>query len=195
MKAAQKIIALVCSCAILIFMFTACAEKQEKDENSTSSKYSLDIVALASSGKIPEIPFTLGSSVDEIVSFYKKQLENDDMAYELVESQDGDNTVLDYGSYAYYYDTEQKANGIKGITSVDTVFGFAVGSVIMLDDVKQALGENYTESVPTSKDLFFLPGEAPQGAKMLYVNAGDNVLKLFFFNNYLSAASLFNSDF
>ncbi len=186
----KKVLSIILSVLLIFAVFTACEKVDHKENNSVSSKPSVMLSELASSGKIPEMQFGIGAGVDEVKKHYQDQMASDPYAPELLEYTVDEYTKLDLGSYAYYYETDNKAGGIVGVTAVDKAFGFSM-NLAMLEDVKAAAGEDAVETLTTDAELFFLPGGTPEGAKKIYLNAGDYELKLFFFNGYLAAVSLF----
>lgn len=185
----KKLLSVILALVLVLALFTAC-EKVDHKENLTSSKQTVELANLASNGKIPEMQFGIGAKVDEVKKYYNDQFENDPFAMELVEYEVGEYTKLDLGAYAYYYETNNLEGGIVGVTAVDSAFGFAM-NLTLLEDVQAAAPSDAVLTLATAKELFFIPGGAPEGAQMLYLNAGEYGLKLFFFNGYLSAVSLF----
>ena len=186
----KKILTLVLSFVMIFTFFTAC-NNREIEEEPISSMKEVAIINKAKDGKIPEIQFGIGASVKEVKDYYTAAFESDPNATELVESKAGEYAKLDLGSYAYYYLAEDEEAGIVGVTSVSTAFGFSTGTVTSIEDVKSAVKDDTVETITTEDELFFLPGTPPEGAKKLYYMAGDYELKLFFFNDYLTAVSLF----
>lgn len=187
----KKLISIIMALVLVLALFTAC-DKVDHKENQTSSEQPTNTLEnLAANGKIPEMQFGIGAKVDDVKKFYNDKFENDPNSMELVEYEVGEYTKLDLGAYAYYYETDNKAGGIVGVTSVDTAFGFTM-NLALLEDVMALVSNDAVLTLTTADDLFFLPGGAPEGAKKLYINTGEYELKLFFFNGYLSAVSLFD---
>ena len=186
----KKLLSVILALMLVLALFTAC-EKVDHQESPTSSKPTVELASLASSGKIPEMQFGIGAKVDDVKKYYNDLFENDPNALELVEYEVDEYTKLDLGAYAYYYETDNKAGGIVGVTSVDTAFGFTM-NLSLVEDVKAAAPADAVLTLTTADDLFFIPGGAPEGAQKLYINTGEYELKLFFFNGYLSAVSLFD---
>ena len=186
----KKILSLILAALMLFVVFTGCEKVEDKDNSSVASKPTVQLVELASKGKIPEMQFGIGAGVDEVKEYYNNQIANDPQAAEVLEYTVDEYTKIDLGAFAYYYETENKEGGIVGVTSVDKAFGFSM-NLALLEDVLAVAGENAVETLATDSELFFIPGGAPEGAKKIYLTAGEYELKLFFFNGYLTAVSLF----
>ena len=187
----KKLLSVILALVLVLALFTACEKVDHKENTSTSSKQTVALETLAAAGKIPEMQFGIGATVDEVKKYYKDQFENNPNALELVEYEVDEYTKLDLGAYAYYYETDNKEAGIVGVTAVDTAFGFTM-NLTLVEDVKAAAPADAVLTLTTADDLFFIPGGAPEGAQKLYINTGEYELKLFFFNGYLSAVSLFD---
>ncbi len=193
MKATNKFICVLLAAVLTVTGFSGCADSGEGESSIGSSSYSVDVKGLATEGKIPEVTFALGSSVDEAVKHYQDAFAADNQNPEIVITEEDGNTEISVGAYSYFYKTERKAEGISAISVVDTAYGFYSGSVTMMQDVKSAIDAEPAETEPTAEDVFFLPGSPPSGAKMLTYTFGGNVLKMIFYNNYLSAVFLYDS--
>lgn len=188
---------LACMFLAVALLFSCCAcgeDKKTNGESSTSSAYAVDIAALASGGKIPEIKFGLGTSVAELKEKFADTIEPGSEIDGLTETQ-GEKTVwLDGGSVLFCYEKEKLANGISYIVAREYAYNFSMGGVYTPDDIIEAMGsQSFERSAITEDDVFFMPTTPANSEKVRYVT-GQNVLTFVFVDGMLSAVTLYNPE-
>ena len=191
--------------------FCACKKEESKtDTFSGGNDHSVEVAKLASAGRIPEVEFMLGDSVDAVkdalfqISAGMTHEEFCDSMREAGYEPDGteyngyvEETALEGHTVMASLYNEESANsvycmytsskpdaGISAIAVVGEVYGFDGNTVI--EYVKNAVGEEYTESEAKS-DLYFLP--KGEGATCLTYELGVHKLELYFsqYNTFVAA--------
>lgn len=191
----MKKLASVMLAFVLLLSCCACGENSsENSASGTSSAYAVDIAALASGGKIPEIKFGLGTSVEELKQKFADTIEPGSEIDGLTETQ-GEKTVwLDGGSVLFCYEKEKQENGISYIVAREYAYNFSMGGVYMPDDIIEAMGnQSFERSAITDDDVFFMPTTPANGEKIRYVT-GQNVLTFVFVDGMLSVVTLYNPE-
>lgn len=214
MKRAFSLLLAFCMC----FSFCSCKKENEKtDTYSGGSEHSVDVVKLASAGRIPEVEFMLGDSVDAVKDAlfqisagmsHEKFCENmreagfepDGTEYEgyVTETAVEDHTIMaslyneDNASSVYcMYTTSKEDSGISAIAVVGEVYGLDGNTII--EYAKNAMGMEYLESKADS-DFYFLP-KGDDGAVCLSYELGAHKLELYFSNyNTFVAAVLYDTN-
>lgn len=198
-KAIRKIGAALLA-AVMLFGLAACGNK-EPENTDTSSKttvsHSVDVMAEAKAGKMKGTDVYIGQSIDEVKKLYyygeddapvTSLASGDEEPLELSITEGETMVRMATGQVDYYYRKSMEDKGISMIVSMVDCYGFEAG-ITMPDDVKNAIAEEGTESVPTEDDLFFLP-EVPSDCLRLTYTAGSRQLDFYFVDEFLSAVTL-----
>lgn len=189
----KKVLSLVL-CFVLALCFTACADSQKNDTEKISSvkplEHSMDILAYAENGEIPEVPFKVGTEVEKVKKEFMDHVESGSEIHEL-EISEGEKTVwLDGGNMMFCYEKANVDSGVSVIIAREYAYDFSLGGVYDTDDVITAVAkEDYKLEKATSKEAFFLP-VIPDTAKCLSYSAGNYTLRFIFIDDYLSAVTL-----
>ncbi len=191
-----KLTALFLVC-LLLFSICGCAssEKKDKDLESVSSlPHTMNILGNAERGKIPEVPFDLGTSVQTVKDDFLKHIESGSEIVGL-EISEGDKTVwMEGGSMIFCYEKAKEDAGISVLVAQEYAYDLSLGGVYAVDDVIAAVGaEEYTRAATNYEDAFFLP-IIPEGSECLTYKAGEYVLRFIFIDGYLSAVTLTNPE-
>ena len=208
----MKRITSVVMALILLIALCAC---NNSDKNNIKVDHSVDVAKLAREGRIPEVEFIIGDSVDGVKdSLFQISagMSHDDFVANMQEAgyaADGSEyssyiniieangrTILsaaDNKNNAVYcmYNTENAESGIGAIAVIGDAYGFSGNTE--LDYVKGSINEKFIESKAQS-DQSFLP-KSDDGAICLTYELG--VYKLeFYFSSYntLSATVLYNTE-
>ncbi len=172
----------------LILGFSACGKAEIPSDSG------IDIEYYANLGKIPECEYNLGTdaaSLREALTAYAESEEGQDGYFDITESDDG-TVCMQTGSYKYYYNSENEADGITAIASFDTAYGFETGEVIVT--VKEALsGVNYTEEEVNDDNAFFL--FVPIEGTVIRCEYEKNTVLFVFEDNALCAVAVCRNDF
>ena len=198
-KAIRKIGAALLA-AVMLFGLAACGNK-EPENTDTSSKttvsHSVDVMAEAKAGKMKGTDVYIGQSIDEVKKLYyygeddapvTSLASGDEEPLELSITEGETMVRMATGQVDYYYRKSMEDKGVSMIVSMVDCYGFEAG-ITMPDDVKNAIAEEGTESVPTEDDLFFLP-EVPSDCLRLTYTAGSRQLDFYFVDEFLSAVTL-----
>lgn len=175
-------------CFAFILSFAACGGKK------TDSRGEID--KLAAKGEIPEYEVKLGSTAEFALKHYEdlsKEQNNEDL---ILSEYEGSTAVnLMNGVQSFYY---EKQHADKGISVVAVTGGYAygleLGNTTTKNDVLKKLAADYTEQPATADDLFFLPGTM-EGAKVITANFDNIKLEFFFFDDFLSAVCLTDTNY
>lgn len=147
-------------CLSLIFVFTGCGDNNKENVDN------IDLEYYAKIGKIPELDYALGedpqSIEDELSALapIKEELPNEqehnhevtEFYFEKIEGEK--NVLLDNGVAGYYYNKNNKKNGVSLIVNYDTSFGFEIGTVSV--EIKNALKDyKFTEKDVNEDNAFF----------------------------------------
>ena len=192
--------------------FCSCKKAEpETDTYSGGSDHSVDVAKLASAGRIPEVEFMLGDSVEAVKDAlfqisagmtHEKFCENmreagyepDGSEYDgyVTETAVEDHTIMaslyneDNASSVYcMYSPSKESSGISAIAVVGEVYGFDGNTVI--EYVKNAMGLEFKESKADS-DFYFLP-KGDDDAVCLTYELGVHKLELYFshYNTFVAA--------
>ncbi|MBR3593869.1 MAG: hypothetical protein IKL44_04250 [Clostridia bacterium] len=176
----------------LMFSFAACGEKK----TSYTDKGDGTIDKYAKEGKIPEYEVSLGSSHDAIVEYFDalaEEQDNEDL--HMVENEGNVAVNLANGVQSFYYEKEHKDKGAAVfIVTGDTAFGLEIGTSVTKSDVTKKLSADYTVAEATADQLYFLPGTIG-GAEILSASFDNIRLDFFFFDGFLSAISLTDTEY
>ncbi len=191
----QKIICLALA-VTLIAGLCGCQPKEKKEPLSSvsSMSHSINILARAEQGEIPELPFALGTSVATVKDTFMDYVPKGSEIYELGVSE-GEKTVwLQGGSTIFCYEKEKESLGISVLVAQEYAFDLSMGGVYAIDDVIAAVGtENFTRATATYQDAFFLP-VIPEGSECLTYTAGRYQLKFIFIDGYAAATVLIDPE-
>ena len=199
---------------VLSMCFAFCSCKNEVDKTDTysgGSDHSVDVVKLASSGRIPEVEFLLGDSVEAVknelfqLSAGMSHEEFCDNMREAGYEPDGseysgyvtETSVDDHTVMASLYN-EDTASSVYGLYSDDNVDAGIAAIAVVVEDygydgntvieyVKNAMGEKYIEEKADSKFYFLPKGE--DNATCLTYKLGVHKLELYFsqYNTFVAA--------
>ena len=182
-------------CACMVFLLSACAEKEEK----TKTEHSVDVEYYAKIGQIPEHTYHLGADADEMEEAFEEEderneenAENDPDAhlhsvYGLMERDDY--SILSYNGANYYFKDDGK---ISAIVSLDDAYGFKIGQ--LSPEIKKALSKFETEEKKGTEDvIFFLP--AAESYTYFEYKFGENTVIFTFQNNALCAVALVGANY
>lgn len=185
-------------CCFIVLTFTSCGEKKK---NNTSK---IDLEYYAKMGIMPEAEFPLGNDIDEVISklskqsqeFENKQTESDDDTHSetafIFEVTEGEkNVLIDNGVINYYYNKDNKQNGISYIVNYDTAFGIEIGTLI--SEVQNKLsGYDLKSEKMTENEVFFAPYIMDGSVCKLRIK---NVAFMFVFQeNELVATAMYDTD-
>lgn len=179
--------------AVLVLTLVGCAETE--DEGNLSSvkplEHSLNILALAEQGQIPEIPYKLGHDIEDLKNTFMTHIDEGSEIIELGVNE-GEKTVwLEGGSMTFCYEKAKKEKGISVIVAHEYAYDFAMG-VYDADDIIYAVGsEEYERGETTDDDAFFLPA-IPENSECIKYKAGEYDLRFIFVDGFLGAVSLTN---
>lgn len=193
----KKLFSLFLCCAIVLTL-TACGEKKK---NNTSE---IDLEYYAKTGIMPEAEYNLGSDAEDVISKLSKQKEdfdkgqmqetNDDHSetafiFEVTEGEK--NVLIDNGVINYYYNKDNKQNGISYIVNYDTAFGIKIGTLI--SEVQNKLSDYDLKSEKMAEnDVFFAPYIIDGSVLKLRIK---NVEFMFVFQeNELIATAMYDTD-
>ncbi|MEE1026846.1 MAG: hypothetical protein U0L55_07570 [Acutalibacteraceae bacterium] len=183
-------------CFALCLSVVAC-NKQEDETPVTSVKplaHSVNIVAYAEKGEIPEIPYKLGHSVDDLKETFMNHVESGSEITELIVDEGENDVWLDGGSVIFCYEKANKENGISVIIAKENAYDFSMGGVYDANDIIDAVGlENFERSEATDEDTFFLP-VTPENCECIKYEIGDYVLRFILIDGYVSAVTLIDPN-
>ena len=193
----KKILSRVLAAAILL-SFAGCGEKENEEAKTSSGPktytHSVNILAYAENGEIPEIPFKLGESIETVKTEFKDTVpvgsEFEDLAI-----TEGEKTVQMDGGYAmFFYEKENASKGIGVIVAKEEAYKLSMGEVYRTEDVIEMIDStDYKKETATDADVFFLPGD-PSIYECLTYKAGNYILKFIILKGYVSAVTLTNPE-
>lgn len=190
----MKIKAIVSLILVLILTFACCGCADDGEDSTVTSvaplKHSVDILAIAKKGQIPEVPYKLGHDIDDLKATFMDHVESGSEIYELA-VQEGENTVrLLGGNVTFCYEKANAANGISVIVAQEYAYDFALGGVYDAEDIIHAVGsEDYTRAAATDDDVFFMFA-TPENCECITYTAGEYLLKFIMVDGYLSVVTL-----
>lgn len=195
----KKIVSIIL-CFVFIFSLAACGK--EKASNSSN----IDLEYYAKLGKMPETDFTLGDDIDEVIKKLTDKQEQFDNEHEedLDHSHDHNqadfifnvtegekNVLIDNGAINYYYNKDNKKNGISFIVNYDTAFEFEIGTLI--SEVEENLtGYELTEEEPNEEEIFFV--SYITDASVLKTQINDVAIIFVFQENMLFATAMYDTN-
>lgn len=187
----------------IAFSFVACGKgDNSSDTSDTVADKSSEVAAAVESGKIPEMKFALGGSIDDLSDHY------DNLEKQMNEAHTGEGHVhtdsdimlnvskgelsvtYEIGEEKYYYERAKRDNGISVVCSLSDAFGFAQGT--LKSDIEAALPSLELSSLQAGEDeLYFVPLAE---AIILRYKKGAMQLDFYFNNNELVATVLRNTE-
>ncbi len=174
--------------AIMLLSFAACGKKAES-KSGEIDKY-------AKNGEIPEYGVKLGSSAESVVEYYNTLATEQDNADLILTQYEGNTAVnLMNGVQSFYYEKQYADKGVSvfAVTGGEA-YGFELGNTTTKSDVLEDLAAEYTEATATAEQLYFLPGTV-DGAEVITCNFDKIRLEFFFFDDFLSAVCLTNTEY
>ena len=194
----KKLISLVL-CFVMIFCFASC----KKDDNKNS--VNVDLEYYAKLGKIPEAEFTLGDNVDDVID----KLTDKQTQYESEHGEDPDhshdhnqadfffnvtegdkNVLIDNGTVNYYYNKNNKKNGIAYIVNYDTAFELEIGALI--SEVQEYFkGFEFTQEEANEENVFF--ASYITDGTVLKTEIDGVVIMFVFLENQLYATAMYDT--
>lgn len=191
----MKTVKLLSVAIAVLFSLTLCGCDKAKDgENETQSntqeQYSVNILAYAQKGQIPEVPFALHTAVDEVKTGFKDTLPEGSEIEDLLVTEGAETVWLDGGNVIFCYEKAKSENGISVLVAKENAYNFSLGGVFTADDVISAVAsKDYVRTAATENDAFFLP-VIPENCECITYTAGNYVLRFIFTDDYLSAVTL-----
>lgn len=191
----KRIIALLLAVSF-IFCLSACKKDSSNGENS---EYAIDINYYLNLGQISEAKYNLGADPDDIEKAAEKQNEEHDHT-----GGDGHEGIITYEDYngkeayivdGFYYcfESGKEDDGISCIIGTDTVFGFVVGEASKYE-INAALSKMNPENITSNEEDFFYMPFAMENIDTVVCKNGEKVLKFYFEEDILIAASLYNES-
>lgn len=188
-------------CLVLLFSFAACGKKDKKNNDAVDLEY------YAKVGQIPEIPYKLGTKCDkvekELSDKYEEYLANDpenspdhdhdhyaeDTYFEIVD--EGDYFFINGGSCYYFYQKNEKNDGISCIVTFGDAFGFKMSTFIY--EIKNAMPSvEFKEEDITEGMLFF--DENLSDGTVLYTEFNGVTVMFVFLEGELYATAMYKTD-
>lgn len=185
-------------CFVIVLSFSAC-----KDKKNTNT-LNVDLEYYAKLGKMPEAEFTLGDEVDDVVakltdkqnSFDSEHKDDEDHSHNHDQAEfifnviEGEkNVLIDNGVINYYYNKNNKDNGISYIVNYDTAFGIEIGAII--SEVQKYLsGYELKEEELTDENVFFASYIA--NGTVLKTEIKDVAILFVFQENQLFATAMYD---
>ncbi len=187
-------------CLAVCVGVAACGNTPSNDDDSEISitevvKHSTPVSQSVRDGVIPESAVRLGMPVDDAKAALNALAEG------------GEDAGSDYysetarGSYKrlfcegnhFYYDPQNKDNGITAIVFFADSYDFRIG-IDLMDVVMASVDMEGTEYTPDGDELFFIPGGQDGKYTAVYYTSGSIRLDLVFYDSFLSAAFLRDTD-
>lgn len=195
----KRIIALML-CLAIMFSLAGCGEKGDENNSSNIGAETIRIRSDLKEGKIPELPLALGCDISEA----KKALNALEKLPEGAEPEEGytyydtrtrgDSVRIGCEGNFYYYNQSKYSNGISAMVTFSDAFGFSIG-IDMLSDITAAIPQDGTVYSPTADELYFTFGEPDLNKyQAVYYTEGTNRLDFIFYDSYLSAVLIWNTE-
>ena len=175
----KKIFALILA-LLMVVSFGACGEKE-----TPKSQAELD----AEKGILSGVHFALGTSGDEIIRYYKAEIEKngEESDYLQTGNFDGYSSITTLGDI-YYFEEGKEGEGALFSASFAKVWDYEIG-ISMKDEIKEQLAGETEEYTATEEQLFFFPS-FEENCEVLAVKCGEYKLSFYFVNGFLAASSL-----
>lgn len=180
-------------CFALVLSMSACNKQEEDNSPVTSVKplaHSVNIVAYAEKGEIPEIPYELGHSVADLKETFMNHVESGSEITELIVDEGENDVWLKGGSMIFCYEKSNEEKGISVIIAQENAYDFSMGGVYDAEDIINAVGlDSFERAEATDEDTFFLP-ITPENSECIKYEIGDYVLRFILIDGYVSAVTL-----
>ncbi len=196
---------IICSVLCLIFVFGlfGCSKKEGNDNQPQSTNNLSSAVAEAvAEGKIPEMKFGLGDSIDELKDYYdetynKLEEEHQEGGHVHSESdvllnisQGNLSVTYEIGGEKYYYERAKRPKGISVTCSLTDAFGIKHGT--LKNEVEATLCDLELKSLAAGEDeLYFVQLTE---ALILRYKENNHTVDFYFSNNVLVATVLRDTD-
>lgn len=189
---------------VFVFSFAGCGNGDETDTSSVASR-AAEIEEYIKKGSIPEIPFAVGTDVDDVEDYYNDMMEqleaehsddeghihsDDDIYFEVTKGNLS--VTMDTGKMKYFYEKAKKSKGVSVILTFEDAFGFEV-MYTTKNDIEEALsGLSGKTLSATEDDLYFLSYASE--AIILRYEIDRYRLDFYFDDNTLMATVLQNTE-
>lgn len=196
----KKLFAILLTFALLV-SFAGCGDKTKKNNDDVDLQYYAKI------GQIPEVEYKLSAKCDkvekELSDKYEEYLANDpenspdhdhdhyaeDTYFEIVD--EGDYIFINGGSRFYFYQKNEKKDGISCIVTFGDAFGFKMGTFIY--EIKNAMPSiEFKEETITEGMLFF--DEYLSDGTVLSTEFDGVTVMFVFLNGELYATAMYKTD-
>lgn len=177
----------------LIFALVGCGEDTPEKTNSKATvSHSINILAFAEKGEIPEVPFGVGTAIDKVKSGFKATINPASEIEDLIIDEGATTVWMDGGNSMFCYEKANEAAGVGVIIAKEYAYDLSLGGVYTLDDVIELVGsEDYKRAAAIEADAFYLP-VLPETAECVSYTVGSYVLKFIAIDGYLSAVTITN---
>lgn len=192
----KKILALII-CFTVLLTFAGCNNDSKKNSSE------IDLEYYAKHGSIPELKYSLGYDVTKAEEELSGLLpengthpgddthdhDKTEFYFERVEGEK--NILLDNGTAGYYYNKENKKNGISLMVNYEKSFGFEIGTISV--EIRNALKDyKFTEEVVTENNAFFADYIA--NGTVLKTEIDEVVIMFVFQENELFATAIYDKN-
>lgn len=185
----KKIVALLLS-LVLCVGFCGCAAKQPKD--NTDNGNGVDLSAVLSSGKIPELAVTLGASEQDLKTLHNYSADASGETGFYI-SDEGEYTRYLTDAAEYYIINAKNTDGVSAIVCLETACGLHCNAFEKPEDVKGAFPSiEFTEAELTEDEKFL--STSVEGAKALVYSEGSRRISFIFLDEQLINVILTDTD-
>lgn len=188
-----KKILLIITAFCFTFALSGCGEAStDKTSSQSAPSHSVNILAFAEKGEIPEVPFGVGTAIDKVKSGFKDTIEPGSEIEDLIIDEGATTVWMDGGNSMFCYEKANESAGVGVIIAKEYAYDLSLGGVYTLDDVIELVGsEDYKRATATEADAFYLP-VLPETAECVSYTVGSYVLKFIAIDGYLSAVTITN---
>lgn len=175
--------------ALLLVCLCGCGDKAKKSE------LEVDIEYYAGIGQMPESEYALSADIAQFEKLAQESAEstehNHDAVYYEIEDM-GENSCIYAGQFLYYYENDEKEDGVACIVSYDGGYGFEAATVsVEIRDTLADAGYTAEERDAEQDDTFFLP---KGNFTCLEYDFDERTVKFIFEDNLLTACLLADED-
>lgn len=198
----KRLISLILCMLLIVSALSACTPGKKDDDSgdSSSTTSTVKIKSDLKDGKIPELPFALGTDVEEAKNLLNAlenlpENANPEEGYTYYSTKiSGDVVRLSCEGNLYYYNQSNASKGISAMATFTDAYGFSIG-IDMLSDITAAVRQKGTVYTPTADELYFLFGE-PDLSKYqaVYYTEGDYRVDFILYDSYLSAVVIWDTE-
>ena len=187
---------LLCLALCAVFV-SACGGNSGGNSSEPSAaetvKHEIPVSQSVKDGIIPESAVKLGMSVDDAKAALNLLSEDGSGNDYYSETTRGSYKRLFCEGNHFYYDPQNKDNGIVAIVFFADLYDFRIG-IDMMDVVMASVDMDGTEYTPEGDDLFFIPGGQDGKYTAVSYTSGSIKLDLVFYDSFLSAALLYDTE-